>query len=51
MKENIAMSNAELNQIEVMERLVRKEIKQKKAAQILRLSVRQIRRKLYEYKN
>ena len=50
MKENIAMSNAELNQIEVMERLVRKEIKQKKAAQILRLSVRQIRRKLYEYK-
>jgi hypothetical protein len=50
MRENIAMSNAEVNQIEIFEKLVRKEIKQKKAGEILGLSVRQIQRKLHDYK-
>lgn len=50
MKEHIAMSNKEINQIELFEKLVRKEIKQKKAAKMLDLSVRQIKRKLHDYK-
>ena len=44
MKENITMSNKEINQIELFEKLVRKEIKQKKVASILGLSVRQVKR-------
>lgn len=50
MKENISMSVAEINQIEILEKLLRKEIKQKRASQILGLSVRQIQRKLHRYK-
>jgi len=47
---DIVMSNEEINQVEIFEKLVRKEIKQKKAAEILDLSVRQIKRKLHAYK-
>lgn len=50
MKGYLAMSNKEINQVEILEKLVRKEIKQKKAAEILLLSVRQVRRKLGVYK-
>lgn len=44
------MSNKEINQVEIFEKLVRREMKQKEAAKILRLSVRQIKRKLRRYK-
>lgn len=44
------MSNEEINQVEIFEKLVRKEIKQKKVAEMLDLSVRQIKRKLHAYK-
>lgn len=44
MKEIIAMSNKEANRISVLEKLKTKEMKQKAAARILGLSVRQIRR-------
>lgn len=47
---DIVMSNKEISQIELFEKLVRKEIKQTKAANILDLSVRQIKRKLRQYK-
>lgn len=50
MKENTTMSNKEISQIELFEKLVRKEIRQKKAAGILGLSVRQVKRKLRKYK-
>lgn len=50
MKENISMSNKEINQVEIFEKLLRKEIKQAKASQILDLSVRQIQRKISKYK-
>ena len=45
------MSNKEVNQIELFEKLVRKEIKQKKVASILGLSIRQIQRKLKRYRS
>jgi len=47
---DIVMSNEEINQIELFEKLIRKEIKQKKASNVLGLSVRQIQRKLKRYK-
>lgn len=50
MKGHIAMSNKEINQVELFEKLTRREIKQKKAAKALGLSVRQVKRKLRAYK-
>lgn len=50
MRGNIAMSTKEIHQVEIFEKLVRKEIKQQKAAEILGLSVRQVKRKLRAYK-
>lgn len=50
MKGNIAMSNKEITQVEVFEKLKRREIKQGHAARLLTLSVRQVRRKLKKYK-
>ncbi|MBU1886029.1 ISNCY family transposase [Patescibacteria group bacterium] len=47
---DIVMSDKEVNQIELFEKLARKEIKQGKVANILGLSVRQIKRKLRKYK-
>jgi len=47
---DIVMSNEEINQVELFEKLKRREIKQEKAANILGLSVRQIQRKLKKYK-
>ena len=47
---DIAMSNEEINQVEIFEKLKRREIKQRKAAKILDLSTRQIKRKLKKYK-
>ena len=44
------MSNEEINQIELFEKLVRKEIKQKQAGQLLGLSVRQVKRKLHSFR-
>lgn len=49
MKEDITMSHKEVDRIAILERMVRKEIKQKKAAQILDLSVRQVRRLVKRY--
>jgi hypothetical protein len=50
MNGTIAMSTTELTQVEVFERLQRREITQKSAAAVLRLSVRQVKRKLRAYK-
>ena len=50
MKGKRIMSDREINQIEIFEKLSRKEIKQKKASKILDLSVRQIKRKLRKYR-
>lgn len=50
MKESISMNVKELNQINIMQMLIDKKIKQKKAASILGISVRQIRRKLVRFK-
>lgn len=50
MKGNIIMSNKEVDQVEVFEKLKRKAIKQKQAGQLLNMSVRQIKRKLKNYK-
>lgn len=47
---DIVISNEEINQVEIFEKLKRREIKQRKAADILGLSVRQIKRKLIKYK-
>lgn len=47
---DIVMSNEEINQVGIFEKLKRREIKQGKAANILGLSVRQIKRKLRKYK-
>ncbi|MBU0974196.1 ISNCY family transposase [Patescibacteria group bacterium] len=47
---DIVMSNEEINQVEIFEKLKRREIKQGKAAKVLGLSVRQIKRKLRKYK-
>lgn len=50
MKEIIAMSTREANRISVLEKLTHKEMKQKKAAGLLGVSVRQIRRLLKRFK-
>jgi len=50
MKEDIAMSSKEINQVEIFERLKRREIKQGKVAKVLGLSVRQVKRKLRKHK-
>lgn len=50
MKGHFAMSAKEINRIPIMEKLIKKEIKQKKAAQILGLSIRQIKRLKKRYK-
>jgi transposase len=50
MDKDTSMSAKEINQIEVFEKLSREELKQKQAAKILNLSVRQVRRKLKKYK-
>lgn len=47
---DIVMSKREINQVEIFERLKRREIKQKKASKILDISVRQVKRKLRDYK-
>lgn len=46
----IHMSSKEVNRISILEKLKKKELKQRKAAQILGMSVRQIRRLLRRYK-
>ena len=50
MRGDIAMSKKEINQVEIFEKLKRREIKQEKAARILGLSIRQVKRKLRRYK-
>lgn len=50
MKKHFTMSDKEVNRTPIMEKLIKKEIKQKKAAQILGLSVRQIKRLKKRYK-
>lgn len=50
MKGHFIMSNKEVNRIAIMEKLIKKEMKQKKVAQILGLSVRQVRRLKKQYK-
>jgi len=50
MKGDIVMSDKEINQVEIFEKLKRREIRQKKVSEILSLSVRQIRRKLHGYR-
>ncbi len=50
MKGSLTMSNKEVDQIDIFERLMRKDMKQKQASALLRLSVRQIKRKLRNYK-
>lgn len=42
MKENITMSKKEVLQIEIVEKLVRKEIRRKTVANLLELSIRQV---------
>lgn len=44
MKGHFIMSNKEANRVSMMEKLVKKEVKQERAAQILGLSTRQVRR-------
>lgn len=46
----VIMSKKEVDQIEVFEKLKKKAITQKQASQLLNLSVRQIKRKLREYR-
>ena len=50
MKGHFTMSNKEVNRISIMEKLIKKEIKQRKAAKLLELSARQIRRLKKKYK-
>jgi len=50
MQKDITMSNKEANQVEVFTLLKNKRIKQKKVAQVLGLSTRQVRRKLIKFK-
>lgn len=50
MKGTITMSSKEAERIPVLDRLMKKEIRQKQAAQLLHLSVRQIRRLVKKYK-
>ena len=48
--ELITMSRAELEQVGIFERLIKREIKQKEGAKLLNLSVRQVKRKIKEYR-
>lgn len=50
MKEDITMSHKEAGRMAVLDKLTKKEIKQKSAAQCLGLSVRQVRRLAKKYK-
>ena len=50
MKDDIVMNNKEIKQIEIFKKLNRKEITQKTAVEILELSLRQIKRKLKDYR-
>lgn len=50
MKGHFTMSNKEINRIPIMEMLIKKEVKQKKAVQILGLSLRQIKRLKKRYR-
>ncbi len=50
MKGLFTMSNKEVNRIPIMEKLIKKEIKQRQAAKILGVSVRQVRRLKKRYK-
>lgn len=49
--EKIIMSLRETQQVEILEKLIRKEITQINAAKVLKLSERQIRRKILSFKN
>lgn len=48
--EFVTMNKAELEQVGIFERLVKKELKQKEGAKILDLSIRQVKRKVKEYR-
>ena len=48
--QTLTMSNKEANRISVLDRLNKKEIKQRKAAEILDLSIRQIKRLIRKYR-
>ena len=48
--ELITMSRAELEQVGIFERLLKKEIRQKEGAKLLDLSLRQVKRKIKEYR-
>src|SRR3990170_1196018 len=50
MKETITMSMKEANRIAILDKLVKKELKQNRAAKLLGLSVRQVRRLMKRYK-
>lgn len=50
MKGNIIMSQNEVDQIEVFAKLIKKTITQNQAGQLLNLSVRQVKRKVRDYK-
>jgi len=50
MKGQIIMSSKEIDRVTVLEKLIRKEIKQKTAARVLGLSTRQVRRIKQKYK-
>jgi len=50
MKGYLTMSDKEVNRISIMEKVLKKELKQKKAAQILDLSLRQVKRLKKRYK-
>ena len=44
------MSNKEANKVSVLDRLNKKEIKQRKASEMLNLSIRQIKRLIRKYR-
>lgn len=50
MKGLLSMSQKEINRISIMEKVLKKELKQKKAAKVLGLSTRQVRRLKKRYK-
>lgn len=50
MKEEITMSSQQISQISLFEKLDRREIKQKDVARVLGVSVRQVKRKLHNYR-
>mgnify|MGYP000369981684 CR=1 FL=1 len=51
MNGDIVMNTTAINRVDVLEKVKRKELKQKKAAEVLGLSVRQIRRLVRKYKH